>query len=93
MKESLLIISIMLVGMVSGTLYSVSSDFTISYQKQGNELAHAYYDLKTNSEGWNYLNVYANGEKSLLEQHRGAGFLEGYVSYKEIYYAYVNYNK
>ncbi len=49
MKGSLLIISIMLAGFVSGTLYSVSPDFTISYQQQGNELAHAYYDLKTNS--------------------------------------------
>lgn len=36
MKESLLIISIMLIGSVTGTLYSVSPDFTISYQKQGN---------------------------------------------------------
>jgi hypothetical protein len=26
----------------------------------------------------------------LLEQHRGAGFLEGYVSYREIYSAYQN---
>lgn len=66
MKESLLIISIMLATTVSGTLYSVSPDFTISYQKQENELAHAYYDLKTNSDGWNYLNVYANGQKTLL---------------------------
>lgn len=51
----------MLIGSVAGTLYSVSPDFTISYQKQGNQLAHAYYDLKINSEGWHYLNVYANG--------------------------------
>lgn len=56
----------MLIGSVTGTLYSVSPDFTISYQKQENELAHAYYDLKTNSDGWNYLNVYANGQKTLL---------------------------
>lgn len=25
-----------------------------------------------------------------MDQHCGAGFLEGYVSYKEINYAYVN---
>lgn len=41
-------------------------------------------------KGWNYLHIYANGRKSLLEQHRGAGFLEGYVSYREIYSAYQN---
>jgi hypothetical protein len=27
----------------------------------------------------------------MVEQYRGAGFLEGYATYKEIYYAYVNY--
>ena len=31
------------------TLISVSPDFTISYQKTVNELAHAYYDQKINS--------------------------------------------
>lgn len=40
--------------------------------------------------GWNNLYVYANGEKSLMEQHRGAGFLEGYATFKEIYSAYNN---
>lgn len=41
----------------------------------------------------NYIHIYANPEKSLLDQHRGTGFLEGYTTYKEIYSAYVNLNK
>jgi hypothetical protein len=59
----------------SSTLLSVSPDFTISYQSSFNELAHAYYDQKINSQGMNYFYAYANGLKSLVEQHRGAGFL------------------
>jgi len=41
----------------------------------------------------NYLYVYGNGLKSLIDQHRGAGFLEGYATYREIQAAYVNFNK
>jgi hypothetical protein len=41
----------------------------------------------------NYIYVYANGEKSLLDQHRGAGFIEGYMTYRDIYAAYNNLNK
>jgi hypothetical protein len=29
----------------------------------------------------------------MLDQYRGAGFLEGYATYKEIYYAYNNFYK
>ena len=41
----------------------------------------------------NYFYVYANGLKSLIDQHRGAGFLEGYTTYMEINAAYQNFNK
>lgn len=75
------------------TLFSVSSDFKVSYEVTHNELAHAYYDQKLNEQGMNYISIYANAEKSLIDQHRGAGFIEGYTTYKEIYAAYVNLNK
>lgn len=39
----------------------------------------------------NYLWVYANKQHSLLDQHRGAGYLEGYATYKEIFAAYNNF--
>lgn len=74
----------------TSTLYSVSSNFTVSYQTSYEELAHAEYEDTVYEKGWNYLHIYANGRKTLIEQHRGAGFLEGYVSYRDIYSAYQN---
>lgn len=59
----------------TATLYSVSSNFTVTFEKSYDELAHAEYEETLYETGWNYLHVYANGRKSLLEQHRGAGFL------------------
>ena len=69
-------------------LISVSSNYSISYQVQHDELAHAYYDQKLSSQGMNYFYSYANRVKSLVDQHRGAGFLEGYTTYQEIKSAY-----
>lgn len=79
-----------MIGTISCALYSLQPDYTVTYQQTANELAHCYYDLKLNTEGWNYLKIYPNVNSDLMEQHRAAGFLEGYVSYKEINYAYVN---
>ena len=59
----------------TSTLYSVSSNYTVSYEKNYDELAHATYEETVYEKGWNYLHIYANGRKSLNEQHRGAGFL------------------
>jgi hypothetical protein len=72
--KSLLIISLMIAS-ISGALYSVQPDFKVTFQVATNELAHCYYDMKQNSEGWNYLKIYANLNKDLYDQHRGAGFL------------------
>jgi len=67
---------ILLVAAVSAaTLISISPNYTISYQKSYDELAHIYYDQKMNEHGMNYLYVYGNSAVSLLDQHRGAGFL------------------
>lgn len=71
----------------SATLYSVSTDYKVTYQRSHDELAHCTYDMKANEQGWSYLAIFANGEKDLFEQHRGAGFLEGYVTYRDIYAA------
>lgn len=76
----------------AATLFSVSPNFTVSYQQTHDQLAHAYYDQKLNQHGMNYYYAYANGAKSLLDQHRGVGFLEGYTTYQEIQAAYVNLN-
>ena len=59
----------------SANLFSVNPDFTISYEVSSNELAHVYYDQRLFEDGMNYINIYANQDKTLLEQHRGAGFL------------------
>jgi hypothetical protein len=79
-----------MIGSISCALYSLQPDYTVTYQQTPNELAHCYYDLKINTEGWNYLKIYPNVNSDLMEQHRAAGFLEGYLTYKEINYAYVN---
>ncbi len=71
-----------MIGTLNATLYSLQPDYTVTYQQSPTELAHCYYDLKHNTEGWNYLKIYANLNMDLLDQHRGAGFLEGYVTYK-----------
>lgn len=73
-RKSLLLISLM-IGTIYGAMYSLQPDFSVTYQQTGNELAHCYYDQKQNSEGWNYLKIYANLNKDLFDQHRGAGFL------------------
>ena len=77
MKISLLQILVLCTFMLlaSSTLYSVTSNFTITHEKSYEELAHAEYEETVYEKGWNYLHIYANGRKSLLEQHRGAGFL------------------
>ena len=56
-------------------LLSVNSNYTISYKVSHDELAHAYYDQKLNSEGSNYFYSYANRIQPLIDQHRGSGFL------------------
>lgn len=70
----LLIISLM-IGTIYGAMYSLQPDYTVTYQQSSDELAHCYYEQKHNSEGWNYLKIYANLNRDLLEQHQGAGFL------------------
>lgn len=88
--SSLTIILLLLVSNSSATLLSVSPDFKITYEQTHSELAHIYYEQKLNEHGTNYIHIYANPEKTLLEQHQGAGFLEGYTTYREIHAAYVN---
>lgn len=94
-KASKIFISAVLVLLImevtSYTMYSVSPDYKVSLQKSYNELGHAYFSEKGLSTGWNYLNIYANAEVSLIDQHRAAGFLEGYTTYKQIYFAYKNF--
>lgn len=62
MKISILqiitILSIMLT--TSSTLYSVSSNFTVTFEKAYDELAHVEYEETVYEKGWNYLHVYAN---------------------------------
>lgn len=53
-------------------------------------MVYATYEVYAKEKGWNYLHIYANGQKGLLEQHRSAGYIEGYVTYSEIYSAYNN---
>ena len=47
----------------------------------------------TFENGWDFLQVYANPNASLLTQHQGAGYLEGYATYSQIYSAYRNLEK
>lgn len=91
MKISVLIIHALILTLAFATLYSVSPDYQISYEISPNELAHATYDERIFEKGWNYLHVYANHRMGLLDQHRGAGFIEGYLEYKGIYAAYQNF--
>lgn len=44
----------------SSTLYSVSSNFTVTFEKAYDELAHVEYEETVYEKGWNYLHVYAN---------------------------------
>jgi hypothetical protein len=93
MQALQLILLSLLLFSASGTLFSVGADFKVSYETSYGELAHIYYEQRLNDQGTNFIRVYANAERTLLEQHRGAGFLEGYTTYKEIYAAYLNLNK
>ena len=88
-----LIALILLVSTCTSTLFSVNANYKVSYEVTHDELAHIYYEQKLNEHGMNYIHAFANAERSLLDQHRGVGFLEGYTTYKDIYAAYVNLNK
>lgn len=66
---------ILVLSASAATLFSVTPDYTVTFAQAHDELAHAYYDQKLNEHGMNYLYLYANGMKSLIDQHRGAGFL------------------
>lgn len=87
-----LVIAALLILAVSSTLFSLSANFTVTYEQKYDELVHAYYDQKLFQQGTNSLFIYANPARSLLEQHRGVGFIEGYITYKQIYSAYNNFN-
>ena len=82
MDIKILILALLMHSALSVTLYSVSPDFQVTYATGHNELAHLYYDQKLYENGMNYIWAYANGEKSLRDQHRGVGFLEGYATYR-----------
>jgi hypothetical protein len=43
--------------------------------------------------GWDQLYIYTSPQADPLQQHRAAGFLEGYATYKEIHAAYLNFIK
>jgi hypothetical protein len=73
---------LLLVFVGTSTLFSVSANYKVTYEVTHDELAHIYYDQKLNEHGMNYIHAYANAEKSLLDQHRGVGFLEGYTTYR-----------
>lgn len=72
-------------------MYSVDPDFKISLQQTPSQLAHCYYIEKIRESGWNRLHVYGSSSVDMIQQFRAAGFLEGYSTYKEIFYAYSNF--
>lgn len=75
MKSYQVISLLVLAWLANSTLYSVSSNFKVSFETTHDELAHIYYLQHLNDHGMNYIHAYANAEKSLLDQHRGVGFL------------------
>lgn len=86
-------IALILVGSTNCVLYSVDKQFKISLQPSDTELAHCHYIEKVRESGWNRFYIYANPAVDLITQYRGAGFLEGYSTFKEINYAYNNFYK
>ena len=73
---------LLLLTLAHSTLYSVNADFEVSFETSYSELAHATYEERIYEKGWNYLHIYASPHKNLVDQHRGAGFLEGYTTYR-----------
>lgn len=53
-------------------------------------IAKASYRQCLHENGWNFLHISTNSDADLLDQHRGAGYIEGYLTYQEIYCAYKN---
>jgi hypothetical protein len=92
MKVSIIyfVIIPLIMQIVEPALFSVSSNFAIGSDRTYDELAFATYEEYSYEKGWNYLHIMANDRWNLLEQHRGAGFLEGYITYRDIYSAYRN---
>lgn len=80
----------LLVCMCSSTYYSLLPNYTITYERSHDELGYANYVLNSYEKGWNFLQVYPSSRLPLTEQHRAAGFLEGYITYRDIYSAYNN---
>ena len=82
MKQYLAVLLFTLFFTTQSTLYSVNDKYEVTFEKSYNELAHCTYEERIYEKGWNYLHIYANPQRNLLEQHRGAGFIEGYSTYK-----------
>lgn len=86
----LILLLALIVGALS-VMYSLDSNYKVSLQRSPLETAHCYYVDKSKTDGWSQFYVYASSGYDLITQYRAAGFLEGYSSYKEIYYAYTNF--
>ena len=84
------LLACLLLWVATSAIYSVNDRFEVSFDPTYDELAHVSYEQRIFEKGWNYLHAYGNPRKGLLDQHRGAGFLEGYVTYSDIYAAYLN---
>lgn len=91
MMKLILLSALSLVAL--SVMYSLDSNYKVSLQRSPLELAHCYYVDRARTEGWSQFYVYASEGYDLTTQYRAAGYLEGYSSYKEIYYAYTNFYK
>jgi hypothetical protein len=72
-------------------VYSVDKNFEVTNKVQTYELGHADFEIGERQNGWNRLYIYTNPNVSPLEQHRAAGFLEGFATYRQIYSAFINF--
>lgn len=54
-------------------------------------MGEALHNNTANSTGWIFLKIITSHDYSDEEQFEAAGYLEGYLTYKEIYAGYMNF--
>lgn len=80
----ILLFVIIMIGLpiAQSEFYSLDQDYQVSSQPIPGELAHIRLLKTYQTIGWDQLYIYTNKLASPLDQHRAAGFLEGYATYK-----------
>ena len=89
--KMLALIVLLMISSSLGEIYYLGPTYYISNVPLFDEIGHANFQQMGRQTGWDRLYIYTSPLANPLEQHRAAGFLEGYATYNQIHAAYLNF--